>query len=142
MTATTTTDSSPENQSVMDAEKRSRSRGESDETDETRNGDVIEKTYEPLNCTNCNDRSRNLTVQRTHSRTERSLERSWSINDGYSFHGAEEQEREVEEAKDVAPPPDEFTVGWEENDPMNPRNLSTGRRWFIVFIVSMGSICV
>ncbi|KAL2002631.1 hypothetical protein VTN02DRAFT_6339 [Thermoascus thermophilus] len=137
------TDSNPDSQSVMDREKSPRSHGGSEDSEETRSND-LEKTFEPLNGANGTDRSRELTVQRTHSHAERPLERSWSINDGYSFHGAEEAEREDEEAaKDASPAPDdEFTVGWEENDPMNPRNLSTARRWFIVVITSMGSVCV
>ncbi|OJJ32214.1 hypothetical protein ASPWEDRAFT_117312 [Aspergillus wentii DTO 134E9] len=35
-----------------------------------------------------------------------------------------------------------YTVNWGENDPSDPRNLSIVRRWFIVVIVSMGSLCV
>ncbi|KAF7596910.1 hypothetical protein BBP40_011955 [Aspergillus hancockii] len=34
------------------------------------------------------------------------------------------------------------TVKWDENDPMHPYNMSLGRRWLIVIIVSMGSLCV
>ncbi|PYH50083.1 MFS transporter [Aspergillus saccharolyticus JOP 1030-1] len=36
----------------------------------------------------------------------------------------------------------EFTVSWDENDPMNPRNMSKARRWLITTIVSLGSLCV
>ncbi|PYI12327.1 MFS general substrate transporter [Aspergillus sclerotiicarbonarius CBS 121057] len=36
----------------------------------------------------------------------------------------------------------DFLVGWDENDPANPRNFSLARRWLIVVLVSMGSLCV
>jgi hypothetical protein len=35
-----------------------------------------------------------------------------------------------------------YVVGWEENDVMNPRNMNKARKWMIVIIVSMGSLCV
>ncbi|KAJ5230394.1 hypothetical protein N7489_011102 [Penicillium chrysogenum] len=68
--------------------------------------------------------------------TSRSLERSWSLNDGVSIGGDE-----VDEAA-VASEDEAYTVGWEDNDPMNPRNMSKARRWLVVIIVSMGSLCV
>lgn len=37
---------------------------------------------------------------------------------------------------------EEFLVEWSKDDPSNPRNLSPARRWLIVLIVSMGSLCV
>lgn len=77
-----------------------------------------------------------LQQQRSASKSMRSIERSWSLNDGTSIAG---NEVEVETG------PDEetgYTVGWEDNDPQNPRNMSKGRRWLIVIIVSLGSVCV
>ncbi|KAE8154970.1 efflux pump antibiotic resistance protein [Aspergillus avenaceus] len=35
-----------------------------------------------------------------------------------------------------------FLVEWSDDDPCNPRNMSLVRRWLIVIIVSMGSLCV
>ena len=36
-----------------------------------------------------------------------------------------------------------FEVGWDgPDDLMNPKNMATGRKWAVVFIVSMGSACV
>lgn len=38
---------------------------------------------------------------------------------------------------------DDFTVKWEENDPLNPRTrLSYVRKWVITFIIAGSSICV
>lgn len=38
--------------------------------------------------------------------------------------------------------PDEILVEWDEKDPMNPHSMSKARRWLIVLIVSLGSLCV
>ncbi|OJJ88078.1 MFS transporter [Aspergillus glaucus CBS 516.65] len=75
----------------------------------------------------------------------RSIERSWSLNDGYSVHTGDEQSGEkVDEEAGVTGGGEvpEFVVGWDENDPMNPRNMNTERRWLIVIICSLGSLCV
>lgn len=75
----------------------------------------------------------------------RSIERSWSLNDGYSVHTGEDEagEKIDEEAGATgAQEPPEFVVAWDDNDPMNPRNMSTPRRWFVVIICSLGSLCV
>ena len=75
----------------------------------------------------------------------RSIERSWSLNDGYSCHTGDEEagEKIDEEAKVTgAEEPPEFVVAFDEDDPMNPRNMSTPRRWLVVIICSLGSLCV
>lgn len=97
-------------------------------------------TYAPINSPGThNEGSAPLQKQRSNaskSVTSRSLERSWSLNDGVSIGG-----HEVDEAA-MANEDEAYTVGWEENDPMNPRNMSKARRWLVVIIVSMGSLCV
>jgi hypothetical protein len=88
--------------------------------------------------------------QRRRSSASRSLERSWSLNDGYSPHpqpgydvdatgetGSVAGEKAPEGVEGVS-----YVVGWEEGDAMNPRNFGTPRRWAIVLICSMGSLCV
>ncbi|KAJ5894479.1 drug/proton antiporter YHK8 [Penicillium taxi] len=77
--------------------------------------------------------------QKQHSNTSR-LERSWSLNDGVSIGGNEIQNDE--ESRQDGDEDTSFIVDWEENDSMNPRNMSTARKWLIVIIVSLGSICV
>lgn len=72
-----------------------------------------------------------LQPQRSNSKSMRSVER-WSLNDGTSVTGEPE----------AADEDTEFTVGWEENDPLNPRNTSKARRWLVTIIVSLGSLCV
>lgn len=91
------------------------------------------------------DRDATETKSARRINTNRSIERSCSLNDGYSCHAGDEQlgEKKDDEEKatgeEQAP---EFVVGFDENDPMNPRNMSTARRWVIVVICSMGSLCV
>ena len=77
--------------------------------------------------------------------TARSIDRSWSLNDGYSCHAGDDlsaEKKDDEEKVTGAEQPPEFVVAFDENDPMNPRNLSTPRRWLVVIICSLGSLCV
>lgn len=114
--------------------------------------DAASGTFEPINCTASNaQRPGGLQAYRTKSGRSRSLERSWSLSDGYSSHGRErEQEGEERrrEEEGLAYEEEEegersrFTVTWDDKDPMNPRNMNKLRRWVIVLIVSMGSLCV
>ncbi|KAL2866390.1 MFS transporter [Aspergillus lucknowensis] len=69
-----------------------------------------------------------------HSSTSRSIERSWSLNDGYSCNN-------TVDAEDREPEGVEFVVHWDNNDPMNPRTFNTLRKWVIVAILAMGSLC-
>ncbi|KAL3443846.1 major facilitator superfamily domain-containing protein [Aspergillus insuetus] len=75
--------------------------------------------------------------------TSRPVERSWSLNDGYSCNSAVDAEAGVggSQATEGAGP-SEFVVGWEDNDQMNPRSFPTLRKWVITSILSMGSLCV
>jgi hypothetical protein len=134
------------------------------ETPNNATPDIIEKleqenrdedddtTYEPITSEARNQRQ---AVRRTSSHGS-GLDRCWSLNDGYSTgaadeeegkennrNGSEEQPQNGNSAAAAASASEsEILVAWEESDPMNPRNLSLMRRWLIVIIVSMGSICV
>ncbi|OQE43711.1 hypothetical protein PENCOP_c003G03827 [Penicillium coprophilum] len=106
-----------------------------DELDRSKSEDV---TYAPITSPGTHDES-SAPLQRQSSnasKSVKSLERSWSLNDGVSIGGHEVNEAAVPN-DDAA-----YIVGWEENDPMNPRNMSKARRWLITIIVSMGSLCV
>lgn len=81
---------------------------------------------------------RGTPLQKQKSNASKSLERSWSLNDGVSIGG---NDVEADEAG-VAEEDDFYTVGWDENDPLNPRNMSTARKWLVTMIVSTGSLCV
>ncbi|PTU20132.1 hypothetical protein P175DRAFT_0438908 [Aspergillus ochraceoroseus IBT 24754] len=96
-------------------------------------------------------RTDNNKIQRLLSNaSSRAMERSWSLNDGYSCNtgGAEADEGAAGDGDrdgDRDANADEssgFIVRWDENDPMNPRNFNTLRRWIIVVICSLGSLCV
>lgn len=81
-------------------------------------------------------------VRRT---TSRSIERSWSLNDGYSPHtGYDTADGVMDDqgsGRGESQQPD-YLVGWDERDPMDPRNLKTPRRWAIMLICSAGALCV
>ncbi|KAL4896269.1 major facilitator superfamily domain-containing protein [Aspergillus ambiguus] len=80
-------------------------------------------------------------MHKLHTTSSRPVERSWSLNDGYSCHTVDEEAAEtVSGAGRTAE--DQFLVGWEEKDPLCPRNFHTLRRWLIVVICSTGSLCV
>lgn len=99
-------------------------------------------TYAPINAMPSVSDGR---IQKFHSASSRPVERSWSLNDGYSCHTADEEvgEKIADESQgENADESSAFIVGWDENDPMNPRTFNTFRRWVIVIICSMGSLCV
>lgn len=47
------------------------------------------------------------------------------------------------EAQSEEPVKDPYEVGWDggDNDPMCPRSMGTARKWMIVIITSIGSMC-
>ena len=68
--------------------------------------------------------------------------RSYSDGHGYTcFSGDEEQQTaNPGQAED---PEKQFEVQWDGgSDPMNPRSMSKPRKWLVVILVSMSSLCV
>ncbi|PYH28764.1 MFS transporter [Aspergillus neoniger CBS 115656] len=105
--------------------------------------DNVDGMFAPITARNSSYEER---LRRHHSASSHPLERNWSLNDGYSIQNADEEavvERVLsnkdEEASDAS---EGFVVSWDDNDPMNPRNFNTVRRWLIVIICSAGSLCV
>lgn len=94
-------------------------------------------TFAPIECPATHERG----LQKQRSNASRSIERSWSLNDGVSTGGGDGLEGQ-EDVEAVSDGETGYVVGWEENDPMNPRNMSKARKWLIVIIVSTGSLCV
>lgn len=92
-------------------------------------------TFAPIACPATHEERG--TLQKMRSNASRSMERSWSLNDGVSIGGEEFGEENAEVGEDNG-----FVVGWEEGDVLYPRNMNKGRKWLIVIIVSMGSLCV
>jgi hypothetical protein len=89
------------------------------------------------------EQRRDVPLHKLRSQASRSLEHTWSLNDGVSISGRQLPDEEAGEAGRTETDEEQrFTVHWDENDPMNPRNMTKARRWLIVIIVSMGSLCV
>lgn len=91
------------------------------------------------------EEQRDLQVRKERSNLSRtrSLERSWSLNDGVNLGGNGYEEEAGEAAGQPRPEDDAgYTVGWDADDAINPRNMSKARKWLIVVIVSLGSLCV
>lgn len=103
-------------------------------------GDEIDGTFTPIQAPIADKEQ----TQKVHSTNSHPIERSWSLNDGYSCHTADEEGVENASGNEEGEAYESraFTVGWDENDPMNPRNINTFRRWIIVIICSLGSLCV
>jgi multidrug resistance protein len=115
----------------------SETRSERAHAQQEKSDDDIDGIFAPINTPTVDDER----MHRLQSTSSRPVERSWSLNDGYSCHTVDE-----EAAEKVSPgertAEDEFLVGWEENDPLCPRNFNKLRRWLIVVICSTGSLCV
>ncbi|KAL4957963.1 MFS transporter [Aspergillus filifer] len=98
----------------------------------------VENRFAPIKPATTAD---NTHLQRPHSAVSRPIERSWSLNDGYSCNNEADAEANAGGPQDTDAE-DDFTVRWEDNDPNNPRNFNMLKRWMIVIICSMGSLCV
>lgn len=69
----------------------------------------------------------------------RSSARSHKSYDGYTV----DQDDQEGDTGDSTDPNRQFEVRFDgEEDPMNPKNRSTFRKWVIVLIVAFGSLCV
>lgn len=90
-----------------------------------------EPTFEPIRA------QKSETGTRPGSMKEMSRTRS---QNGYGCDDDQEQE-DIERAGGDK---DEFEVTWENGDldPLNPRSLGLAKKWSIVIIVSMASLCV
>lgn len=102
---------------------------------------ATEDGFAPIKPATTADNSR---LQRQNSTASRRVERSWSLNDGYSCNNQLDDEAAAVEphGTEATESSSEFVVRWDENDSMNPRNFNTTKRWMIVIICSTGSLCV
>ncbi|WEW57979.1 hypothetical protein PRK78_003446 [Emydomyces testavorans] len=111
-----------------------------------------EKTFGPIQRLESDDHLQVLGRQSSTRSSILTLERSVSLGDGYThprvyndrLQEPEEEEKqawtEEERARDAGA---DFVVAWAgPGDPDNPRNMSYGRKWLIVIIMAMGSLCV
>lgn len=86
-----------------------------------------------------------LTPSMSHkSKTGSQLSRSRSYVDGYSGYFNNKDEEDEEEHANGGGPAEgkQFEVKFDKNDPMNPRNMSSARKWIVVFTLAFGSLCV
>lgn len=83
-----------------------------------------------------------LSTTYTHAKSLRSIRShpSRAGADGYTLNNEDEKPNNSSDA----PADDPYLVRWEggDTDPMNPRSMTTLRRWCIVLIVSASSLCV
>ncbi|GFG24461.1 transcription activator of gluconeogenesis acuK [Aspergillus udagawae] len=136
------TDSFPtteKSESPVDGDSSSEKSTEEAQEQETQRGEEWDRTFAPINASVATNNERPQKLQRTTSST---IERSWSLNDGYSCHTVDEEAEGKSNQPGEAADGDEFVVGWDDNDSMNPRNMNKLRRWLIVVICSLGSLCV
>jgi hypothetical protein len=115
---------------------------ESSSTDELKLTPEPSKQLAPISSkTRSNSQTLNRTV------TLRSLNQTRSHNgygcDDYDHDDADESGRDSE-AGEAPPEKDEFEVRWEggDRDPMNPRSLHLARKWAVVSVISVSSLCV
>ncbi|GLA33401.1 hypothetical protein AnigIFM63309_000225 [Aspergillus niger] len=144
MSATEQAASSQESTDVCTGERSSSAEPtDREDLDEEKVEDNVDGMFAPITARTSSYEER---LRRHQSASSHPLERNWSLNDGYSHQTADEEavaERVLsskdEEASDAS---ESFVVGWDDNDPSNPRNFNTVRRWLIVIICSAGSLCV
>lgn len=92
-----------------------------------------------------------LTPVQTNKSRRSNLSRTRSNIDGHSYYDRRKSDGSADEAvvignKDVDEKQDEKgykEVVWDgPDDPMNPKNFATWRKWMIVFTLAFGSLCV
>jgi hypothetical protein len=78
------------------------------------------------------------------SKTGSQLSPSWSYVDGHSGYFRRGDEDDEDDQANSESPAEEkqFEVKFDQNDPLNPRNRSTARKWLVVFTLALGSLCV
>ncbi|KAL4754436.1 hypothetical protein BDW72DRAFT_166104 [Aspergillus terricola var. indicus] len=122
-----------------------RQNSESEKTDEGgieigMSDGAAEDGFEPIKPATTTD---NRHLQKLYSTSSRPVERSWSLNDGYSCNNEVDVEVNTGDPQGTeVTASSDYVVRWDENDPMNPRNFNKLRRWMIVIICSTGSLCV
>ena len=111
--------------------------GYSDESYEPKLEEGADGVFAPIKAAaGVADQQRQEPMEKLRPTTSRPIERSWSLNNGYSCNMDYEETDERSDGQDT-----DFVVGWDECDPMNPRNFPTLRRWSIVLICASGSLC-
>ena len=121
--------------------------GESSVNSDPSSSSVLhEGEFQPLSLSpNLSRDPEGASAERSRSRqSSRSLERTYTLSDGYSHHVDDDEEMQQPPREKEGPSGDEeFVVKWDgPDDPDNPRNMSLFRRWVVVMVISLGSACV
>ncbi|OAT00438.1 MFS multidrug transporter, variant 2 [Blastomyces dermatitidis ER-3] len=131
-------------------EPSSRTEESSQSSDQDENRDQVrsrgESHFEPICRPKLDNYSRS--ISQATSQSSHSLRRVYSLSDGYT-HPAVDNDRlhepeEDEKAEEVSAAPGmEYIVKWDgPTDPSNPRNMRLGRKWVVVLVLAVGSVCV
>jgi hypothetical protein len=106
------------------------------------------KEFAPISAGASRVNSRANSNARNETRSIRSLARIRS-NNGYGCDEGDESTEEEGSSGDVetgvaAVEKDPYEVHWDggDRDPLNPRSMTMARKWLIVIIVSLSSLCV
>ncbi|KKZ68044.1 hypothetical protein EMCG_06254 [[Emmonsia] crescens] len=127
-------------------EESSEQSDQDDRQDRDRDQGRSEAHFEPICRTKPENEAR--PASRVSSRSSRSISRVYSLSDGYTHPSVNndrlqepEEEQRAEEAS--TRPGTEYIVRWDgPDDPGNPRNRSLARKWVIVLVMAVGSVCV
>jgi hypothetical protein len=81
---------------------------------------------------------------RSQSRACASLHSTRSYVDAHGTYFTEGEPRTADEQGDLEKPPEShFEVGWNgPDDPDNPKNMPTVKKWLVVITLAFGSLCV
>ena len=84
------------------------------------------------------------TRSRSQSRPGASLRSTRSYVDAHGTYFTEREPPAADDSQDVKKPLEKtFEVDWDgPDDPMNPRNMSSLRKWLVVITLAFGSLCV
>ena len=75
--------------------------------------------------------------------TAPSLHQHRSSADGHRHTDLRDQKENAQADGQADPPSSTFVCQWDgDQDPLNPRSMSTAKKWVIVIIVSLSSMCV
>jgi multidrug resistance protein len=97
--------------------------------------------------TNTKDTMEGLRFQSTQTTLQSSRAQSPSMLDTHEEkserHGSTDRDLEAPPEKPTSSDEKQFLVDWDgPDDPMNPKNKTTARKWVIVIIIAFGSYCV
>ncbi|KXT11166.1 hypothetical protein AC579_6867 [Pseudocercospora musae] len=82
-------------------------------------------------------------IQLSRSRSSARSQRSYHLQDGYTIDQPDPESPVEPNTTNAEDPHKAFEVSFSgEDDPYNPKNLPTPRKWLIVIIISASSLCV